>query len=178
MGTCYCVLWWCVLPHHTDLLCLSRARGILPWAAPALFRSGLACGRTKTQEVTGKRLELVCTLVWALSEHWGNWPGVLGTLGWSHVFRANRHFLCVTFNLTTQRISSRLLRNKHICAKLRSLILYIYTCICITLYSTYFIHYWIICSFYGINNWKITLFLNYKATPIAFIHSGSYNKIL
>ena len=126
MGTCYCVLWGCVLPHHTALLCLSRARGILLRAAPALFRSGLACGGTKTQEVTGKKLELVCTLVWALSEHWGNWPGVLGTLGWSHGFRANRHFLCVTFNLTTQRISSRLLRNKHICAKLRSLILYIY----------------------------------------------------
>lgn len=67
------------------------------------------------------------SLVLTYSEHRGQlWPGVLGSLGWSCVFHANRHFLCVTFILATQRISSRLLKNKYICAKSTSLHMYMY----------------------------------------------------
>ena len=66
---CY-VLWWRVLSHHTALLCLGRAWGILLGADPAPSCSVVACGGTETQKVAGGKLQLVCTFfgpdtVWA-----------------------------------------------------------------------------------------------------------------
>lgn len=157
VGPCYCVLWWRVPSHHTALLGLSRAHGIPLGADPARFCSVVARAGPETQKAAGGELEwFALSLVRTHAEHRGQlWPGFLGRLGWSRVFHANRHFLCVTFNLATQRISSRLLKI-NIFVQIRDH--YIRTCI--TLHNAYFIHYWVLGSFYGINNWIITVSLN------------------
>ena len=49
-----------VSSHHTALLCLGRARGILLGADPAPFCSVVARGGTETQKVAGGKLQLVC----------------------------------------------------------------------------------------------------------------------
>lgn len=128
LGPCCCVLWWRVPSHHTALRVSAEHDGFswelaLPSFAPLWPVVELRPRKWLKESCIWFALSLVLTH----SEHWGHLrPGVLGSLGCSRVFHANRHFLCVTFNLATQRISSRLLKNKYICAKSRSLHMYMY----------------------------------------------------